>query len=544
MKIKIDNYLSILFLLLIGGFFYILNSNVSLRNDDYMYSFMYVKDLVPDIAHPLDLAYPIKSIGDIFASQYNHYFSMNGRSVVHFIVQFFCGILGKNIFDICTSLVYIALIIGTSQLIFPVRRTVFHYIGISSLLWLLLPVSVFYAMGICFSVNYLWSLTVCIWFLIFYAKVKGGWEISSKKYTVILFMSFLAGWSHESFAIGVSGGLFFYYLTHTTEFKGRERGLFIAFCLGTSMLILSPGIWSRFAAVHGHVDWLDFLYSRIGILFLMKRLLLLLGIMFILLICKQIRFREFIRNNQLICLILCVNILFILAIGFVNERSLFGVDVFSVLLLLCALTQSRLACRSYWKYVSMASLVILIPIYIGIIQALSLVDKEFSCIVRDYLADTNGVVFQKDLQINNHFYKYVCRLYPGSWEVRSVSSYYGKNMHLFPISYKNYFLQITSYLLPEYKVNNGSGLYKIPRTGIYVAQVDASDKEYFYKFEYTPVLVGDKYAAGGMLRRDFYTNLFDTQEVKIRPFKMNGMNIIFIDQEVYKERELIRVTSK
>lgn len=544
MKNRTDNYFSLLFLLLVGVFFYMLNTNVSLRNDDYMYSFMYVKDSVSDIAHPLDLTHPIKSAGDLFISQYNHYFSMNGRSIVHFVVQLFCGIWGKNVFNICTSLIYIALIIGIVRLVFPIYRTVFHYIGVSLVLWFLLPVSAFYAMGICFAVNYLWSLTACIWFLFFYRKVKNGCKLSPKEYAVILFMSFLAGWSHESFAIGISGALFIYYLIHMTEFKGREKYLAIVFCLGTSMLILSPGIWVRFTDVNGQAGWLDFLYSRLGVLLLMKRLLLLIMVLFVLVISKQIRIKDFIEKNRLFCLILCVEVLFIMTVGFVNERSMLGIDFFSILLLLCALTQSRLAYRRHWKYVSVALLVGFIYINMGIIRALSLVDKEFSLIVRDYLADDNGVTFQKDLRINPYFYKYVCRLYPGSWEISSVSSYYGKTMHLYPASYKNYFSHISSFLLPENKVSNGSGLYEIPQTGIYIALVDLPDKEFFYKFEYAPVAAKNKYAASEIWKRDFYKKSFDTQEVKVRPFKINGMNLIFIDQGIYKERDLKRVTLK
>lgn len=541
---RINNYFIVLFLLFVGILFYILNAKVSLRNDDYMYSFMYVKNQISNLPHPLDLTQPIKNMGDVIVSQYNHYFSMNGRSMVHFMVQLFCGIWGKDSFNICTSLIYVIFIMGTVKLLFPNRSTCLIYIGVSCFLWLLLPVSVFYAMGISFAINYLWSLTACVCFLVFYKKIKGGWEVSKLKYGLILFMSFFAGWSHESFAIGISGALFFYYLMRVKEFEGREIGLAIAFWLGTCMIILSPGIWGRFGEVKGGMDVSDFLYSRMGVLLLMKRLLLLIMVLFVLVISKQIRIKDFIEKNRLFCLILCVEVLFIMTVGFVNERSMLGIDFFSILLLLCALTQSRLAYRRHWKYVSVALLVGFIYINMGIIRALSLVDKEFSLIVRDYLADDNGVTFQKDLRINPYFYKYVCRLYPGSWEISSVSSYYGKTMHLYPASYKNYFSHISSYLLPENKVSNGSGLYEIPQTGIYIAQVDLPDKEYFYKFEYAPVAAKNKYAASEIWKRDFYKKLFDTQEVKVRPFKINGMNLIFIDQGIYKERDLKRVTLK
>lgn len=542
MKNKFDKY-SILLWLFLGCLFYFFNTNVSLRNDDFLYSFMFMKNYVCDSPQPVDLNCPIQSLGEIFVSQYNHYFSMNGRSPIQFLVQLFCGILGKDVFNVCTSIVYVAFIIGVTGLVFSDRRSCFHYMGITCIIWFLLPVSVFYSSGISFAINYLWSLTACVWFLLLYRKIKKGWQIPKLCYFIILIFSFFAGWSHESFSIGISGGLFLYYFFNYKEFKGHERGLAIAFWLGTAMIVFSPGTLGRFNGTEMSMDFSEFIFSRISTFFLMKRLGLFILCFFILVIFRQINLKAFYRDNKFCIFILGIDVLFILVIGFVNERSLIGIDFFSLLLLVYMLAGLRLAKYSYLKYILIPLFCVFTYIAVNVINALSVVDKEFSVIIKNYLADENGIAYQEDSDLTSYYNKYVNRLYPGSWEVKAISYYYGKNMTLFPSFYKQYLSHIDSYLLPEYKVNEGAGLYQIPATGIYIDEVDSckKDTEYIYEFKYFPVPIEHKYSFKQMFQREIYGNLYNEYKVKISPITVDDKTIIFIDNSAYRNRKLQKV---
>ena len=68
-------------LLVIAIAFYTWNCISPEFSDDYGYKFMFTAQ-----KHP-DLSIPIKSIGDIFVSQWSHYFSYNGRILIHFFAQ-------------------------------------------------------------------------------------------------------------------------------------------------------------------------------------------------------------------------------------------------------------------------------------------------------------------------------------------------------------------------------------------------------------------------------------------------------------------------
>ena len=67
--------------------------------DDYWHKYVFIDKSV-------DMNRPITSVKNVIISQYTHYFYVNGRSIVHTIVQLFAGILGKSAFNICNATVF------------------------------------------------------------------------------------------------------------------------------------------------------------------------------------------------------------------------------------------------------------------------------------------------------------------------------------------------------------------------------------------------------------------------------------------------------
>ena len=59
-------------------------------NDDLVYKFIWPYDND-------SFTTPIKTIKDVIESQYIHYHVLNGRSIIHFFIQLFDGILGKEL---------------------------------------------------------------------------------------------------------------------------------------------------------------------------------------------------------------------------------------------------------------------------------------------------------------------------------------------------------------------------------------------------------------------------------------------------------------
>ena len=82
-------------LLATGVLFYFMNVYTPMSGDDFLYMYSFYDGM------------RIESIRDILVSQYAHYFSMNGRVIVHFLAQFF-HLLGKPIFNGINVIAFLA----------------------------------------------------------------------------------------------------------------------------------------------------------------------------------------------------------------------------------------------------------------------------------------------------------------------------------------------------------------------------------------------------------------------------------------------------
>lgn len=101
MTTKTKLILSIAILSIVAIIIFIFSANCVWLVDDIHYQFNMSAD-----SH----LQRINSVWDIFASQWEHYFSVNGRYVAHWLVQLFCGLLGQKVFAICNALIYIVYI--------------------------------------------------------------------------------------------------------------------------------------------------------------------------------------------------------------------------------------------------------------------------------------------------------------------------------------------------------------------------------------------------------------------------------------------------
>ena len=132
--------------------------------DDYLYKFQYVHG-DPSLSHPID------SFLDIINSQIDHYFNYNGRFSVHILVQLFTGIIGKTIFNIFNTIVFLLFIIG-------ICRYTFKDVNVSSVL---ISLAIFFlgmpyinetSLWMTGSINYLWTATGLIYFLLYLKRHK------------------------------------------------------------------------------------------------------------------------------------------------------------------------------------------------------------------------------------------------------------------------------------------------------------------------------------------------------------------------------------
>ncbi|MBQ1876025.1 MAG: hypothetical protein II145_04865 [Selenomonas sp.] len=244
---------------LLGIFVYIwyLNHIIPLSfGDDYVYQYVWDGSTGWNMFHPLeDNAQLVQSWGDIFRSQWSHYFTWGGRTVAHTLAQWVLW-QGKWLFDILNSFAFVLLLLliywhslgGKVTGHLRPTRLLFIFLCVWAFVPAL-PTVLFWVLGAC---NYLWMLDILLVFLLpyvrhFFQRGTGGkwWQAA-----VMLPFGVIAGWTNENTVcwciIGIAD-----YAWHCYR-QGRLpawqlTGL-LGMCIGYTMLILAPGNRVRLAA--------------------------------------------------------------------------------------------------------------------------------------------------------------------------------------------------------------------------------------------------------------------------------------------------------
>lgn len=237
-------YFSVVLLVVMGLLIYYLNVHTTMIVDDYAYSFSWVTGK------------RIASVQDIVISQYKHYFSWGGRSVVHFLAQYFL-MYDKSVFNFANTIAYLTLVcvvylhaLGSCK-IYPAFLVIINFAFFTFMptfgqvfLWLV---------GAC---NYLWGPLLTFAYLLPYRfQFHRTDALIKNKLLAFVFglLGIAAAWTNEN--LGVTAVCFIalsnllYYLKNKTVYLWSVFGLCGA-CIGAALLILAPGNYVRLATFH------------------------------------------------------------------------------------------------------------------------------------------------------------------------------------------------------------------------------------------------------------------------------------------------------
>lgn len=237
------------------GTFLIMNLLTPMIGDDYAYAFIWDGAQNGNFQNNIGKLERLQTLGDIFVSQWSHYFTWGGRTVAHCFVQFFC-LTGKLFFDFMNALIYMLLALT----IYLLAKGEFNlekldaktFLWIFFCMWWCLPELFQTALWMTGSCNYLWMSVVQLVFLIpFVLKYwhKNFWSDSSYgKIILMAFLGLIAGWSNES------GGamiimLTFFAMIYFRRQKNFERWMIIGFVMvliGYALMMLAPGNVQRY----------------------------------------------------------------------------------------------------------------------------------------------------------------------------------------------------------------------------------------------------------------------------------------------------------
>lgn len=304
-----------LFLVIIGLVFALLMTLSPLYADDFA-----------DVFY-LNTSQRIHSFREFFANLHWHYFHRSGRFSPLLFDQVFGVLFGKTVFNIVNSVVFIMFLLLLTQ-----QAGDFSNVGLTSvLLFSLMPgfnLAFLWMAGAC---NYLWSAVLLLLFM----KAM----TSEKKYSPFLcfFFGLLCGWTNEALVFGLAAGFFVYFCIHRKSLTLPKIALLSGFFLGVLLLALSPSSINRFmGGMDSRISFSLFGHRIISSLFAMKNLRILPSLIIVLFFFSFKRgfLLAFLEENLVFIVAAGVSFLFLLITNHTSAHSRFGVEFYSLILLL------------------------------------------------------------------------------------------------------------------------------------------------------------------------------------------------------------------
>ena len=418
------------FLLIIGSLFYLMNMYTPICGDDYLYSFYLTPVAAKSFFEGISIGFEqkISSFTDVIFSQYNHYFYVNGRTIPHILEQSFAGLWGENCFNLINVFAFLLLNMLVIWISGKRNLTKFGYwVAAVFFIWFLLPCPVDLFLLMSGALNYTWSAVLCLAFLLVYTKVRQMERVNWGVAFLLFLLGVISGWTHESLVIGISGALFIIYCVQYNKRKPKspEIALVAGFWLGTLLLCLSPAARGRASFDHPSI-WETFLLI-IGELRAFYVLLFLLVYTFF----REKRnnnnhtLRKFFYDNQLYFYVILIELVFSLVIGFRNVRQLFGIELFSVVILIKLISEQTSFNAVWCRSVSIVAASAIVLHMAFVIPCAKRSHAQFQDIVTTYLHSEDGVVSFKHEEFPCLVDPYVWRFggYVG-WEAFCISVYY------------------------------------------------------------------------------------------------------------------------
>jgi len=426
----IDRYqkcLLALVLLAVGIAFYLMCASNPLRWDDLMYQYVWFDHKVPGLLHPVDLSNRVDNLSEAFVSQVNHYKVMNGRFIVHFITQCFCGFIGKGPFNVVNTLVYLFLMVAALRL--TRAHSLIKAIGVIAALWLLLPVQWILSFDVVFPINYLWTAAAIVTFVLLFRHVKAKAMDAPWKNALLMLLAVVCGSMHEGFSLPLSGALFCYVLLRFRHINASQWCLVLGMWMGTLIVIGSPGIWNRAAGASAETLG-EVLSRKADILRYSKRLYLLVALLVAGWFLDRQKTKAFLHDSLLELTFVLMGFLFLFMLPYYSQRMSFPMDLFVVLMAMKYLCGHDL--RGKASLCAAVALAVLLAVHVPLtVHYAQQVGSEYHAMLKAYGQSPSGTVQPQSFTVPKLFRPYVFRLGEPS-EVGLISFTMQKEMHIAP----------------------------------------------------------------------------------------------------------------
>lgn len=269
----------------------------------------------------------ITSLFQVFPSMVNHYVTMNGRTVAHFLVQ--CMLMiPKPVFNVINALIFtslVALIYHLTASSKKFRPLLFFAIPVC--LWVNTPVFGQVFLWVTGSINYYWAYVTGLLFMSFYIKLfRTEKELSKGAYIVLCILGFLFGGYSEntSFSVIFVSFLLLVYVScklKNVKFLVKYTVPVVLGAAGYLTILLSPassgkiGGFSLGTLFHNLIELLTAYYTR------HQPSLIILAILFVIALHYKVEKKEILLALAYL-LISIISVAMLCATSYLADRSL------------------------------------------------------------------------------------------------------------------------------------------------------------------------------------------------------------------------------
>lgn len=433
------------FLIFIASFFFFIQDSCYVpSSDDMFYKFVCNNSNNGQLASEIgEGTQYIENISDVVKSMNWFYCHINGRYIVHFLVQYFTALVSHNVFSIINALFYALLLLFIYKLSVADsnKYSLETAVICVTFSWFLIPFQgLSFLGGVATSVNYLWSGVFFLIFLYLHKRVKSNWvNISFYKTALLFFFGAFAGSLQESYFLGLSCVFFIYFIIFIKKTCLAERALLLGLFVGTVVCVLAPGNFIRFSQQGDSGSASSFLFGMLsswGIDVLLASTILMFFI--------NINYLyAFIRRNWILIGTILFNSLFCAFIAYNGRHQLTCISICSIILTIRLWSGIRLWSRVVIRSLAVALFLGLIASHIYVYQIRLRRYESFTNFCKEALKTSNDYISCREYEDVNYILAnspFVCNYYinciqfvcmNGMKKALSLSLSHGNNMNLF-----------------------------------------------------------------------------------------------------------------
>lgn len=339
---------------------------------------------------------PVRTLGDIITSQMYDYTHVNGRFIVHCITIWFCCFAGLNLFRLVNTLAFVLLVWNIDRILrYNHHESPYNKYIVAFCLFFLFPVTGEILIGhVATCVNYLWVAWATTSFFILLYKSYGRTYGMSRN--ILLFVTAaVIGSLQESFSIGVSAALFFYFCFHYDSFRQSNKFLVFGYWIGTCVLVLAPGNFARLHTVDAGSSFGGIVKIIINVGYLVTSstmLLIMIAGLAALFYTDRNACKRFLKNNMVLVLAIAFCSL-IVAIIFTGPRQYMSIELFSLIIVMKLMHTIGLPDKKNLMRVMLGAM----AVYTAILYPYVYVNRQRLCATNMDLqnsAVTDGIMYQ------------------------------------------------------------------------------------------------------------------------------------------------------